>query len=611
MRKNPLCVARHPTRNAAASPEACAAIRGDDTQIQQPLLTVYEAAVRAAILLLVALVTLTVSHPAFADARTEAAAKDALKKAETDYLGMNYGSGAGRLQKALRACGTTKCKAGTRAALLRDIGTMLFRKGDKEGANKSWASASKAQPGIALNPAYDSPDMRSAFEAAVASAAASGGGEGGGGGKGTGGGGGGGGAPPSGDFTHTPAMEQKVNTPLPIYVEGGPDEVASVVVKYKGATMSDWRKVDLDKVSDGWGGLVPCSDVTSGTMRYYIQGLNGKKEPIANSGDAKHPYTVAIKDEISGDEPRLPGMKPPKQCGGASADCPPDFPGCGKGGSGKDKAEGEGEGETTEGEGKDVESHPKRRRIWVGLAGALDFMQLPSGQNVCRLWPLGTADSSLVGQPAKSGNYYCTNLDGSDFPARTPKGANNNSLLHPGTSGNVPNTFVTANLRLLLSFDYALTNNILLGARLGVVFFTYPGGSPSIDQNGSVNAAVNDGRASSYGRLHAELRGTYLFGKDPLAKGFAPMVFVGGGLSEFDAHTSDTVVLYPPGATPQSGKVNIWRTDGPGFFLLGGGARWGITDRLAATFGLRINVAVGGNGVIPTIGPELGTQVGF
>jgi hypothetical protein len=574
-------------------------------------------AVRAAILLLVALFTLTVQKAAFADARTEAAAKDALKKAETDYLGMNYGTGATRLQKALRACGTTKCKGGTRAALLRDIGAMLFRKGDKEGASKSWASAARAQPGIKLNPAYDSPDIRSAFEAASASAASTGGGEGGGGattgaGKGTGGGGG---PPPEGDFTHTPAMEQKVNTPLPVYVEGGPDEVTAVVVKYKGATMSDWRKVDLDKVGDGWGGLIPCSDVTSGTMRYYIQGLNGKKEPIANSGDAKHPYTVPIQNEISGDEPRLPGMKPPKQCSSASADCPPDFPGCGKKDSDKEKTEGEGEGEATEGgEGKDQEgaSH-RRRRVWLGLGLAVDFMQLPAGQNVCRLWPPPpmTADPGLVGQPANSGNYYCTNQDGSDFPARTPRGAVNNSFLHPGTAGNVSNQFALGNVRLLVAFDYALTNNILLGARLGIVFFTYPGGSPTLDANGSANAAVNDGRASQYGRLHAELRGTYLFGKDPLGKGLAPMVFVGGGLSEFDAHTSDTVALYPPGVNPQTGKVNIWRTDGPGFFLLGGGARWGITQRLAATLGLRINVAVGGNGVIPTFGPEIATQYGF
>src|SRR5579863_7961289 len=136
-------------------------------------------AVRAAILLLVALVTLTVGKPAFADAHTEAAAKDALKKAETDYLGMNYGTGATRLQKALRACGMTKCTGSTRAALLRDIGTMLFRKGDKDGASKSWASAAKAQPGIKLNSAYDSPDMRSSFEAAVAAGAGgAGGGEG-------------------------------------------------------------------------------------------------------------------------------------------------------------------------------------------------------------------------------------------------------------------------------------------------------------------------------------------------------------------------------------------------------------------------------------------------
>ncbi len=569
----------------------------------------YEAAVRVAIILCLSLASLAIAQPARADARAEAAAKEALKSAEADYVGMNYGSGASRLQKALKGCAGNKCGAATRAALLRDIGSMHFRKGDKEGAKKSWVSAAKLQPGIALNPAYDSPDLRSAFEDATAGAAGAAGG-------GRGGAGGAGGPPPAGDFTHYPAMEQKVNTPLPVYVEGASDEVTQVIVKYKGATMSTWRKVDLDKVGDGFGGLIPCSDVTSGTMRYYIQGLNAHKEPIANSGDAKHPFTVAIKNDISGDEPHLPNMKPPKQCGGASADCPPDFPGCSKGdseGGSGEKGEGEsgGEGGEGEGEGKKEgadEGGKKSRRIWIGVAGALDFMHMPAGQNVCHLNPPGSAN---VAQPSNPLDYYCTNQDGSDFPSRMDGGAQDLAL-HPGTAGNVSDSIVVGNVRLMLSFDYAVTKNILLGARLGVVLFTYPGGSPAVDAQNSSNAAVNDGRASSLGRLHLELRGTYLFGKDPLAKGFAPMVFLGGGVSEFDAHTSDNVALYPAnGGMPLIGKVNIWRTDGPGFLLAGAGVRWGLSDRLGAMLGLRLNLAIGGNGAIPTVGPELGLQYGF
>src|SRR5262249_18837740 len=151
--------------------------------------------------------------------------------------------------------------------------------------------------------------------------------------------------------------------------------------------------------------------------------------------------------------------------------------------------------------------------------------------------------------------------------------------------------------------------NILAGARLGLVLFTYPGGSPTLASNGSVNAAIKDGRASSLGRLHAEVRGTYVFGKDALAhSGLAPMAFGGGGVSEFDAHGVDNVALFNSAGVPQIGKVNIWRTGGPGFLMLGGGARWAFTAAVAATLALRFNIAFGGSGVIPTAGPELGFQ---
>jgi hypothetical protein len=381
--------------------------------------------------------------------------------------------------------------------------------------------------------------------------------------------------------------------------------------------MSEWRRVDLDRVGDGWGGLVPCSDVTSGTMRYYIQGLNKNKEPIANSGDAKHPFTVPIRDEISGDEPRLPGMKPPKQCGGASADCPPDFPGCGKkGGEGEDSGEKtEGEGEQKEGEGEGAEKSeeaPARgrfKRFWLGAGGAIDFMHLPGGTNVCRLNPPGSANPGL---PYNTLNYYCTNPDGSDFPRHQDGGAQN-GMLQPGTSGNVSEQVVFGNYRLFVSFDYAVTERILVGLRLGGVFGTYPGGSPSLTMIDSKDAAINQGRASSLGALHAEVRGTYLLGKDPLVRGVAPLAFLGGGLSEFDAHTSDRVGIYKSmnvlAEPPRT--VNIWRTDGPGFLLVGAGVRWAISSAFGLTAAIRLNIALGGNGAIPTFGPELDAQFGF
>jgi hypothetical protein len=239
-----------------------------------------------------------------------------------------------------------------------------------------------------------------------------------------------------------------------------------------------------------------------------------------------------------------------------------------------------------------------RRRLWIGISGTIDFGHLPAGQDVCKLAPNG--------QPFNTGDYYCAYNSGSDFPSRNPNNPTN-ALLQQGQSGNVADQFVVGNARLLLSLDYALSQNFLLGLRAGLVFSTYPGGSPTLSTNETSGAAFNDGKAFSPAWLHLELRATYVFGNDPLTQsGVAPMVFVGGGAAEFDQHVSDTVTL----SDGSSGPVRIWRTDGPLFLLAGAGARWALSENFALTAAVRANVALSPL-LMPTIGPEIGFQYGL
>ena len=530
-------------------------------------------AVRAAILtLFFALFAGTVSRSALADGRTEGVAKATLKKAESDYLAMNYGTGATRIEKAMKACGQNKCGAPTRAALFRDLGTMQFRKGDKDQAARNWAAAAQLQPDIALNPAYDAPDLKKAFLAAVK-------------------GGGGGGRrgrwgrqrrAARGRLHAHPGRRAEGRHPLAVYVEGGGDNVARVVVKYKGAGMTSWKRFDLKKVGDGWGGLVPCADVTSGTLRYYIQGLDDTKESVASNGDARHPYTVAIKDDLSGDAPHLPGMKPPKSCH-ESSDCPPDFPGCSKSG---DSAGDSGDENGDEG-GKEDKETGGFNRYWIGVMGTVDFQSMAAGSNLCRLDPT----SAL---PANSANVYCTNRDGSDFPSRSSP-AQNNALV-PGAAGQSNGGLQRGDIRIAVSFDYALNPNMLVGARVGLSTFIYPG-----------QAAHTDGRAWGPSRLYADARFSYLFGENALAKTVAPMIFGGLGVASFDTHTDSGITL----SNGQSGTVSLWQMNGPFFFLVGGGVHVMMTQHFGATLGVRMNGSLGSNGFIPAFGPEAGLVVGF
>ena len=153
-------------------------------------------------------------------------------------------------------------------------------------------------------------------------------------------------------------------------------------------------------------------------------------------------------------------------------------------------------------------------------------------------------------------------------------------------------------MRVMLSVDYALNANMLVGARLGITVFKYPG-----------EAAYSDGRAWSLAssRLYLDARFTYLFGENALTKVVAPIIFGGLGAASFDSHTDSGVTL----SNAQSGTVSLWQTNGPFFFLLGGGIRASLSENLGATLAVRMNGSFGANGFIPTFGPEVGLAYGF
>jgi hypothetical protein len=501
------------------------------------------------------------------DPRAEAAAQDAVDKAASDYQEKGYATAAARLETAARDCGTSGCSPALKAMVLRDLGTMQLLLGDKGAAYASFAGALALRPDLPLNAAYDSPELRRAWEGARGEAEAA--------------------APaapaeqPSGDFAHTPAAAQRVNTPLPLYAEyKGPAALARVVVKYRGTPSGEWRRIDLVRTGDGWSGSIPCGDVVAGTMRYWLQGLDQSGDPVASSGEPNQPYTVPIKPEISGDEPHLPGRPPPRSCA----------------------AGGEAGAEGSEGSVRATAPAPSAPagvhsppRWWFGASFALDLLAMPSGTDLCKL--------NQNGKPANSSSAYCTDaFDGSDFPSRASP-AENSSLV-PGRAGTISGGLQSGDFRIMLSADYAIRPNLLVGARLGWAIGAYPGKFASTD-----NKAFGTD-------IHIEGRATYLFPATPLVLGeLAPMAFVATGLSEFDGSIKATATLAPaPSDTPKSRYVNIWVTDGPWFLALGGGARYEIPTQgppVALTAAVRMNLVVGGNGVLPTFGPELGAAVGF
>src|ERR1019366_5717297 len=103
------------------------------------------------------------------------------------------------------------------------------------------------------------------------------------------------------------------------------------------------------------------------------------------------------------------------------------------------------------------------------------------------------------------------------------------------------------------------------------------------------------------------------FGERPLSEiGFAPTVFAGLGISEFDGHAASIVSLATStGHPPTNQPVDIWITNGPWFLAVGGGVRYQFSQRAAFTGAARVNIAFGGAGALFTFGPEIAFQYGF
>lgn len=569
-----------------------------------------------------------VSVPALAaDPRLEREALALQKKAiEEDSLNVDYASAVKKLQSAAAKCDGDKCTPAIKAAVLRDLGAMQILAGSDGDGRSSFAQALAIDGHLELDAAYKNPQLEGVWNEVKKKGPSAGGGESS---ASTG-------SQPSGDFAHTPAPEAPVRTPLPVFVEYSGDEtLARVIAKYKGTGMTDWKPIELTKKGTGYGGLIPCKDVTQGTMSYYVQGFNAGNDPIATSGSRTKPYSVPVKNEITGPAPAFPGQDPPKQCGElAGAECPPDFPGCNsKKSAGEDcdkdrqcssnscvggkcaekKAGGddcEKDDECTSGSCSDSKCAEAKKssgqecesdddcdsgsckdskcssgggggnfsRWWVGVSVSLDLYSMPSAKNVC---------SKSTGE-INSAGYACVDGTGHTFPATS--GENGNIVANDGDQ--VSGGFTHGPLALMASLDYALSQNVLLGARLGYELLTVPTGA-------------------AFAPVHAEARLTYLFGKDALTSKLAPLALVGAGVGEFDAFVPVTV--FSNVTNPPTGHAfNAWLTAGPVFATAGGGARLLLAKKVAATAALKLQGAFGGTaGFLFGVVPELGIQFGF
>lgn len=525
---------------------------------------------------------LLVGFPAEAqNARLEQQARSLQKKAmEDDYLATEFGKAEEKLARAISLCAADKCATRLRASLRRDLGVIqILGQGDRDKGVQSFAEALKIDPAIALDPDLTTKEVEQAFEEAKRSVGMglpiAGGSE----------------ASTGLDFAHTPAAEQLTGTAVPLYVEyTGPNTLTRVVAHYRSPGMAEWGAVELSpSTSNAWIGYVPCGDIGRGTLQYYLRGYDAQGEETASGGGPTNTYKVPIRTQLEGGPPHLPGEPPPRQC---VEDCPPGAP-CEK----REPLRLEGErcqrGDQCASDeckaGRCTAPTRKYPRFWLGVSGTVDFALIPGASDVCKL--------ATNRAPRNDAGYYCT-FNGVDYPSRE-RGQVENGKLQDGKAGSVTGGIIPGNIRINLTFDYALSKNFLLGVRAGLILRRFAGVEPP-----------NDGRPIV--PVHAEIRLTYLLGQDAILKPYAPYFFAATGAAEYSAGVE---VPVNETGTPGNKLVDAWSVAGPVFAAAGGGIRATLGDRrnVALLGGLRLNVTlpVVGSPLIPSVGPEIGAQVGF
>ncbi len=537
---------------------------------------------------------------AYAQAKDTAATKLADDALMNEYLAMDFEGAIAKLQKALALCGADKCSPAVVARLHRDLGVVyLAGLNDAAKGKAEFAAAVAADPAIELDPDLATEAVTQAFNEAKSGAGA-GPAEGEQGGVGdiaaiAGGESAAADAevPTSGDLLHVPPPEQAVLTPLPLYVElaSGAD-VDSIRIRYLPPTMRDWLVVNVPEMGMGYGVLISCTDVgsTPGEFKYFIEGVKDGKV-VAFSGNKEAPHRVAIKSQIEGEPPSLPGEEPPAPCDYEA--CPPGLPGCGEdvgGECGTDEDCSAGL-VCVDGLCEEPKVEVKVKHHWISVGFQQDLLGFAKTPQVC----------------AGGGRFACFFAGNAEYRA-IPDPGNGNAIDKGG--------FGLATQRVLVGYEYQLKNGLAVGLRVGFAF----GGAPA-------------SAGHEFMPIHGEGRLGYAkrIGKSPLM----PYGFLTGGMMEVDGRqmvsltqTSDQCLRPdgslaggecppPPEEAPnqdmgdtlprftEASTVDAWKWAGNGFF--GGG----LGTRILFTGGFGLYLESRMAYAFPTAAPVIGLQGGL
>lgn len=558
-----------------------------------------------------ALASVLVAPPAHAAGAKERAAQRLYDVAmNEDFLNTDFAKAEKKLKDALAGCGDDGCSPEMVGKLHVGIGT-LYALGLKSvpDAKAEFGAALKAYPKATLDPMVTTAELATLFEeakelgnpvvppdtpAAPPQAA----------------------APaqpttPAIDTQQRPFAEAPVSTPLPIYVEPSEEvPLSRVTLRYKPFGATQYKSMDLKRIGQGYGGEIPCEDVSiAGELRYFFAFTGADGAPAGGLGSPKDPFRVALKSGFRGDAPALPGKTPPEACR-EKVDCPPGFPGCpadaslASRGNKVGGAACERESECREGLAC-VDSTCVEDKSRASGTGA---RQSPRKMN------LMTADAELDLLFVNGTTSACTSTVASPracFLAGTSHQFFGTPVSHAGTNS-ILGGFAYADTRILLGYARQIVEN--LGLTLGLSVGFAVGGSPSPDNKppAFANRAIQP--ANGFVPFHAEARASYFLLGTTLEKATAsPYVFLSGGVSEISAGVpvalcaasggASASKVCPAGSVPQS--VDAYQISGLNFVGVGAGTTFGFSQSFGVRAELKVMFMVPTFGVVvaPTVGP--------
>ncbi|WP_437969523.1 hypothetical protein WMF04_09570 [Sorangium sp. So ce260] len=501
------------------------------------------------------------------DAQAEAALKEAMG---VDYLETRFDVAERKLRAAIDACGASDCSPAVKARLFVALGSVLaLGRRELGGARDAFADALRIDPSAKLNPDLATPEVSTAFEEARAATGA--------------------GAPAAAgaQLRIAPPPEQRVRTPVPIYVEVADEllpSVKQVTLWYLAPGEREVRPLVMKRLRQGFGINVPCSALgREGTLRYHVAAVDEDGAILASAGARDAPLSTEIKARIASAPPHWPGHAPPAECAAPEQERPRqciDDRQCSRGLA---CVRGACVARPAE------ETAPEVERNWVGLTFSPD-VALFSGRDVC----------SLASQ--ERDNFVCLRGDGTRYDG-TPT---------PGVANDVNLGFALATSRVALAYDRLVLDNLTLGGRVGFA----AGGT-------------TDGGAS-FLPLHLEARAQYFLMARPFEQlGARPFVLAAAGVAQVDAEVdvevledaaacgaADVTIASPCTRPGQSGRVEervqtlaATRQAGQGFASLGVGVAYAPLEAVSLNLALRASLTF--PAVTTVLSPEVGLSLGF